>query len=244
MQLTFRAIEKAFEIEEKTLYQWLNDRGMPAVKANGQYHFNSVEVLEWALKYKIPLTIGALKLCEKNRPGQDILTPALIRGGVHFGIKGVRREEIFGEVLNVLPLPGHIDRSYLKEMLISREQSGTTGIGSGIAIPHVKHPVIFAGLDPVIGLFFLETPVDFAALDGERVHTLFVILSGSFKGHLSLLSKLAFCLQNESVKAALGRRTNPEDILATFKISEAKTVKTSSMEKVLVGSCPVPFGEL
>jgi PTS system nitrogen regulatory IIA component len=167
-----------------------------------------------------------LKLCEKNRPGQDILTPALIRGGVHFGIPGSRREEIFGEVLNFLPLPGHIDRSSLKEMLISREQSGTTGIGNGIAIPHVKHPVIFAGLDPVVGLFFLDVPVDFAALDGEPVHTLFVILSGSFKGHLSLLSRLAFCLQEKNVKAALDRRANAEEILATFQVAEAKTVRT------------------
>lgn len=225
MQLTFREIEKAFEIEEKTLYHWLNDRQMPAVKADGQYFFNSVEVLEWALKFRIPLTLGALKLCEKNRPGQKIFTSALMRGGVHFGIKGDRREEIFGEVLNFLPLPDPRDRSSLKEMLISREQSGTTGIGNGIAIPHVKHPVIFAGLDPVVGLFFLENPVDFAALDGERVHTLFVILSGSFKGHLSLLSRLAFCLQDESVKSVLSRRSNSEEILATFQVAEAKTVK-------------------
>lgn len=227
MQLTFREIEKAFEIEERTLYQWLNDRGMPAVKANGQYYFNSVEVLEWALKFRIPLTLGALKLCEKNRSGRDILTPSLIRGGVHWGIKGNRREDIFGEVLNFLPLPDRIDRSSLKEMLISREQSGTTGIGNGIAIPHVKHPVIFAGLDPVVGLFFLEAPVDFAALDGERVHTLFVILSGSFKGHLSLLSRLAFCLQNESVKSVLNRRASSEEVLATFQVAEAKTVRAT-----------------
>jgi PTS system nitrogen regulatory IIA component len=225
MQLTFRDVEKAFEIEEKTLYHWLNDRGMPAVKANGQYYFNSVEVLEWALKYKIPLTLGALKLCEKNRPGRDILTPALTRGGVYFGIKGSCREEIFGEVLSLLPLPASMDRSSLKEMLISREQVGTTGIGNGIAIPHVKHPVIFAGLDPVVGLFFLETPVDFAALDGEQVHTLFVILSGSFKGHLTLLSRLAFCLQDENVKSALSRQAKAEEILATFQVAEAKTVR-------------------
>lgn len=224
MQLTFREIRKAFEVEEKTLYQWLNDRGMPAVKANGQYYFNSVEVLEWALKYRIPLTLGALKLCEKSRQGQDIFIPALMRGRVHFGIKGSRREEVFGEVLNFLPLPETMDRLSLKEMLISREQTGTTGIGNGIAIPHVKHPVIFAGLEPVVGLFFLETPVDFAALDGERVHTLFVILSGSFKGHLSLLSRLAFCLQNENVKAVLSRRPKAEEILATFQLAEAKTV--------------------
>ncbi|HOE68960.1 MAG: Nitrogen regulatory protein [Candidatus Omnitrophica bacterium ADurb.Bin314] len=223
MQLTFRKIEKAFEVDEKTLYQWLNDRGMPAVKANGQYLFNSVEVLEWALKHRIPLTLGALKLCERNRPGQDILTPALLRGGVHTGVKGERRDEIFGEVLNALPLPASVDKLSLKAMLISREQVGTTGIGNGIAIPHVKHPVIFAGLDPIVGLFFLEKPVNFAAPDGERVHTLFVILSGSFRGHLSLLSRLAFCLQDLSVKTALDRRASPEEILTAFQVAEAKT---------------------
>ncbi len=108
-------------------------------------------------------------------------------------------------------------------MLISREQVGTTGIGNGIAIPHVKHPVIFAGLDPIVGLFFLEKPVNFAAPDGERVHTLFVILSGSFRGHLSLLSRLAFCLQDPSVKTALARRASPEEILTAFQVAEAKT---------------------
>ena len=118
----------------------------------------------------------------KESPGPDILTPALLRGGVHTGVKGERRDEIFGEVLNALPLPASVDKLSLKAMLISSEQVGTTGIGNGIAIPHVKHPVIFAGLDPIVGLFFLEKPVNFAAPDGERVHTLFVILSGSFRG--------------------------------------------------------------
>jgi PTS system nitrogen regulatory IIA component len=223
MQLTFRDIEKAFEIDEKTLYQWLNSRAMPAVRANDQYYFNSVEVVEWALKNHIPLTSGALKLCEKSRPGLDIFTPALTRGGVHFGIKGDKREEVLEKVLEFLPLPAHIQRDPLKEMLLSREQTGTTGIGNGIAIPHVKHPVILAGVEPIIGLFFLETQVDFAAFDGEKVHTLFVILTGSFKGHLSLLSRLAFCLQDENVKTALGRRASVEAILAAFQVAESKT---------------------
>lgn len=224
MQLTFRDIEKAFEISEKELYQWLNARGMPAVKANDQYYFNSVEVLEWALKNHVPLTPGALKLCERNRPGQDIFAPALLRGGVHLMDEGVLAEKVLEKVLDYLPLPDHIARAPLKEMLLSREQMGTTGIGNGIAIPHVKHPVILAGVEPVVGLFFLKTPVDFGALDGEFVHTLFVILTGSFKGHLSLLSRLAFCLQDEHVKAALGCRSRAEEILATFQVAESKVM--------------------
>ena len=225
MQLTFRDIEKAFEIEEKTLYQWLNNQGMPAVRANDQYYFNSVEVLEWALKNRIPLTPGALKLCEKSRHGQDVFTPALTQGGVYFGLKGITREEVLDKVLDFLPLPDHIQKLPLKEMLLSRDQVGTTGIGNGIAIPHVKHPVVFGGMEPMVGLFFLETAVDFGSPDGEKVHTVFVILSSSFKGHLSLLSRLAFCLQDEGVKSALNRRMNREEILAAFQVAESKTTR-------------------
>ena len=227
MQLTFREVEKAFEIQESTLYQWLNSLGMPAVRANDQYYFNSVEILEWALKNRIRLTTGALRICEKARQGQDIITPALLRGGVYFGISGSLREEVLGKVLDLLPLPDHVQKVSLKEMLISREQAGTTGIGNGIAIPHVKHPVVLAGMEPVVGLFFLEKPVDFSSLDGEGVHTLFVILSSSFKGHLSLLSRLAFCLQDEEVKSALKRRTHKEEILAAFQVAESRIAKTT-----------------
>ncbi len=227
MQLTFRDVEKAFEIEEETLYQWLNKRGMPAIKANDQYYFNSVEVLEWALKNRICLTAGALRLCEKARQGQDVITPALMRGGVYFGLNGTLREEILGKVLDLLPLPDAVPRSTLKDMLLSREQAGTTGIGNGIAIPHVKHPVVLAGMEPIVGLFFLEKAVDFASRDGEGVHTLFVILSSSFKWHLSLLSRLAFCLQDEEVKSALKRRCAREEILAAFQVAESRTAKIS-----------------
>jgi len=227
MQLTFRDVEKAFEIEEGTLYQWLNSQGMPAVKANDQYYFNSVEILEWALKNRIRLTTGALRLCEKARLGTDVITPALMRGGVYFGLNGTHREEILGKVIDLLPLPNHVQRLPLKEMLLSREQVGTTGIGNGIAIPHVKHPVVLAGMEPIVGLFFLEKPVDFSSLDREGVHTLFVILSSSFKGHLSLLSRLAFCLQDEDVKSVLKRRTHREEILAAFQVAESRIAKTS-----------------
>ena len=229
MQLTFRDIEDAFEIRERTLYQWLNARGMPAVKANDQYYFNSVEVLEWALKERVPLTPGALKLCERARQGQDVITPALMRGGVHFGLEGATSEEVLGHAIDLLPLPVHVQKASLKEMLLSREQVGTTGLGGGIAIPHVKHPVVLAGMEAVVGLFFLENPVDFFAVDGQPVHTLFMILSASFKGHLSLLSRLAFCLQDDTVKAVLAKsRMAPlsvarEEILAVVQVAETKT---------------------
>lgn len=227
MQLTFRDIEDAFRVGEKTVFQWLNVMGMPAVKANDQYFFNSVEVLEWALKNRIPLTVGALKLCEKSRGGEDVFSAALMRGGVHYGLDGLVPEQVLKAALDCLPLPLHVDRSVLQEMLLSREQAGTTAVGQGIAIPHVKHPVIMAGVDPIIGLFFLKNSVNFNSPDGSLVHTLFVILSGSFKGHLSLLSRLAFCLQDSGVKAVLDQRAPAHDIMATLQIIESRITRSS-----------------
>jgi PTS system nitrogen regulatory IIA component len=225
MQLNFREIEKAFEVDENTLYQWLNTRGLPAVKANDQYYFNSVEVLEWALKNHIPLTPGTLKLSERTHSDQDIVTPALVSGGVHFAVKGSRREEVLENILDLLPLPSHIPKAPLKEMLIAREQIGSTAVGNGIAIPHVKHPVVLAGMKPMIGLFFLETEVDFSAPDGKGVSILFVILSSSFKGHLSLLARLAFCLQDKDILDMFGRGAKREEIMAMFKVVESKIAK-------------------
>ena len=222
MQVTFREIKKAFDIDEKTLYQWLNTAGMPAVKANDQYYFNSVEVLEWALKNHIPLTPGVLQLCENKRHGQDVVTPALRQGGVYYNVQGNSQREILGKVLDLIPLPDNVQRDFLKELLLSREQMGTTGIGEGIAIPHVKHPVALAGMSPKIGLFFLENPVDFSAPDGQKVHTVFVILSSSVKGHLTLLSRLAFCLQDPGVISMLSARSKKEDIEAVFQVAESK----------------------
>jgi nitrogen PTS system EIIA component len=225
MQLTFREVETAFEIDEKTLFHWLNSRGMPAVKADDRYYFNSVEVLEWALKNHIALTPGALKLCEQKRQGLDLFTPALRRGGIYFDVPGDHREDVLINVLQTLPLPEQIQKEPLKEILFSQQQMGTTGIGNGIAIPHVKHPVILAGTEPMLGLFFLRSPVDFNALDGLPVHTLFMILSSSFKSHLSLLSRLAFCLQDQTVQAILTNHKNREDIFAAFQVAESKIAK-------------------
>ncbi len=227
MQLTFRDMERVFEVNEKTLYQWLNVRGMPAVKANDQYYFNSVEVLEWALKNRMALTPGALALSERLHHTEDVFTEALERGGVHFGLSGRTSAEVLSRVIELLPLPEHVARGPLTEMLLSREQNGTTGVGDGIAIPHVKHPVVLAGMEPVLGLFFLDDAVDFNALDGQAVHTLFVILTPSFKGHLSLLSRLAFCLQDDHLRSVLARPrdVNRQEILTAFQVAESKIAR-------------------
>ena len=58
-------------------------------------------------------------------------------------------------------------REFLYQILLARESLGSTGIGDGVAIPHVRNPVVLHVSEPVVTLSFLETPIDFHALDGK-----------------------------------------------------------------------------
>jgi len=76
------------------------------------------------------------------------------------------------------------------DTLVERESLGSTGAGSGIAIPHGKLP----RLARVMGLFArLERPVDFDSIDGQPVDLVFTLLApeGAGADHLKALSRIA-----------------------------------------------------
>lgn len=52
MQLTVNDIVRIFAVPEKTVNGWIEKKNMPCVRANEQYRFNYIELLDWALKKK------------------------------------------------------------------------------------------------------------------------------------------------------------------------------------------------
>ena len=80
--------------------------------------------------------------------------------------------------------------------MLAREAIAPTAIGEGIAIPHVRNPVVLHVGRPSITLCFLEQPIEYDALDGKPVHTLFTIVSPTTRAHLHLMSKLSFVLRD------------------------------------------------
>ena len=93
-----------------------------------------------------------------------------------------------------LPVGDEQDRELLLDVLLSREALGSTAIGEGIAIPHVRSPLVFAGSKGAVAVCYLESPVGFDAPDHQPVHTLFALVSSTIRGHLQLLSRLSLAL--------------------------------------------------
>ena len=94
-------------------------------------------------------------------------------------------------------------------------------IGDGIAIPHVRNPIVLAVHQPTICLCFLEHPVEFGALDGQPVNTLFTLISPTVRAHLHLLSRLGFVLQNPAFKEALKKQLLRDKVLEELARAES-----------------------
>ena len=118
-------------------------------------------------------------------------------------------------------LPEEVDREFLYQILLARENLGSTGIGDGIAIPHVRNPIVLHITQPMITLCFLEHPINFGALDGEPVDTLFTLISPTVRTHLQLLSRLGFVLQNPAFKDALKKKLPSDKILEELARAES-----------------------
>ena len=96
-------------------------------------------------------------------------------------------------------------------VLLERERLGTTGVGSGIAIPHGK----IDGLDKLFGCFVrLEDPVDFDAIDGKPVDLIFLLLAPESAGadHLKALARISRVLRDHAKCDKLRTATTGEKI--------------------------------
>ena len=133
-----------------------------------------------------------------------------------------------GPLSTLLPLPDGVDRELLLRLFLAREASASTAIGDGIALPHVRNPIVLHVMRPMVTLCFLEHPVDFGALDGKPVHVLFSLVCPTVRSHLQILSRLSYALQDEKFKSVVIRQGQGEEILREARrIEEALAAPTT-----------------
>jgi len=212
--MLIRAKEAAelLQTDEKTVHKWIKKEGLPAALVSGRFQINRVDLLEWATDHGIKVPPELFVAAEADIPFPT-LAEALEAGGIHCRVAGADKLTVLRNLVRLLKLPPQQDPEFLLQVLLAREALGTTAIGDGIAIPHVRNPILLNKPLPAITLCFLEQPVDFGALDGIPVKVLFMLTSPTVKVHLHLLSRLAYALRDESFRTTLGRSCDPAGIM-------------------------------
>jgi len=215
MQLSVKDAASLLGVSENTVYHWVKTGEIPAYRIRGLYRFNRAELLEWATTRRMRLAP------EVFRDDRATLADALRAGDVLYDVEGDDTAAALRAIINLLILPEEVDREFLYQVLLAREALGSTGVGDGIAIPHVRNPLILNIDRPAVTICFLKRPIDFQALDGRPVHTLFLLTCPTIRAHLHLLSRLAFVLRDPAVKAALARRDARPELLGELARAEA-----------------------
>lgn len=225
MKLTVRDASKLLGVSEKTVYRWINQRTIPAYLINGQYRFNRAELLEWATSRRIRVSVDILDEPESSTTPCPGFVEALEAGGIFYRVDGCDRESALRAVVDLMRLPDEVDRDFLLRVFVAREVLSSTGIGEGIAVPHVRNPIVLHVPRPTITLCFLERGIDFGALDGQPVRIMFALISPTIRAHLGLMSRLSFALRDQAFKKCVLREASREVILG-----EARRVEQSFIE--------------
>jgi len=220
MQLDLREASLFLGVDEGTVYRWVKRGDLPAARVHDQYRFDRVDLLEFASErgLKVRPEMVADSDAAQVMPS---LAEAVRAGGVHRDVAGGDKASALRAVVDALPLPPDVDRAFLYQMLLAREQLGSTGLGHGIAIPHARNPVVLRVGRPAVAVSYLATPIDFDALDGNPVHTLFTLVTPSVRVHLHLLAILAAALQDPGVLAQVAARAPEAELVAALSTVEA-----------------------
>src|SRR6476620_8178757 len=107
------------------------------------------------------------------------------------------------------------------DVLLQRERLGSTGLGQGIAIPHGK----LAGLKRIVGIFArLAEPIDFDAVDGEKVDIVFLLLApeGAGADHLKALARISRLLREGHAVDKLRASKDASALYAVLTEGDAK----------------------
>ena len=139
-------------------------------------------------------------------------------------MQATERYAAIAELVNLLVAREQIpveNRDSVLEALRAREETMSTGIGFGIAIPHASSEHV----TEVVAAFGRSSAgIEFEALDNAPVKfvVLFVVPKDQFQTHLRTLAAIAKFLNDRSIRERLGAATTADDILAIFEKSGTK----------------------
>jgi PTS system nitrogen regulatory IIA component len=231
MQLSIEKIACALDLPKGKIERWVRQGRIPLVRRDDICTFDRQTLERWARQHNLAFRPGAQQPQECVISDETSLTAALQNGGVHYDVEGTLTPAVFASAVDRIECIPAAVKPRLVEKLAEREALASTGIGKGIAIPHPREPESVGIQTPAVAACFLSAPIDFQALDGRPVSTLFILLSPSVQAHLQILSRLSFCLRQEAFIAFLKQPPDPETLITRLGQMEALCEKSNPRQR-------------
>ncbi len=224
MDLKIKDVTELLNVSETTIKRWIADGKIPYYRLHNQYRFSRNEIENWVLSCRQDGVFSPFEQEEiqKEKLGtqQFGLFRAVHKGGVYVNILGDTKEEVIRNAMEEIAKDLHLDADVITELLLDRENLMPTALSNGIGVPHTRDFLLQESYD-VIVVVFPKQPIEYGALDGEPVHTLFFLFACDDKRHLHLLAKLAHLSSKPENLAFLSHHPSKAELLDYIKNWEA-----------------------
>ena len=149
-----------------------------------------------------------------------LLTQILQQKCVKVPLEGKDKESVITELVELLDANGVLlDKDVALDAVFTREQTRSTGIGSGIAIPHGKCKAV---KELVMALGIATEGIDFASVDGKPVTIVILLVSPSDQTgpHIQALARISRLMLDEQFRESLEKATSSDELYELLNTKE------------------------
>ncbi len=157
--------------------------------------------------------LGSLKM---------ILTQILQPTCVKVPLTSKNKEDAIEELVNCLADNNLVaDRGNTFEAVMARESTRSTGIGSGIAIPHGKCPAV---KELVMAIGIAAEPIEFESIDNKPVTIIILLVSPPDQTgpHIQALARISRLMLDNQFKSQMEKVTSPEELYDLISSKETE----------------------
>lgn len=138
----------------------------------------------------------------------QILQPTCVK----VPLEGKDKKSVIAELVDLLDDNRLLlDKDVVLEAVMMREQTRSTGIGSGIALPHGKCKAV---KELVMAIGIAGEPIDFASVDGRPVTIVILLVSPADQTgpHIKALARISRLMLDEQFKQGLEKGTSADEV--------------------------------
>lgn len=238
MDLKIKDVAELLNVSESTIRRWISEGKIPTYRINQHYYFSRTEIENWVISHKLDKMADGVSPFMRSKEAEYLsvnpphprttggskqfsLFRAIHKGDVLHHMKGKTKEEIIRTTMRKIAKALHVDAEVMTDLLLDRENLMPTALNNGIAVPHTRDSLLDGHHDAVV-VVFLDEPLEYGALDGQTVHTLFFLFACEDKRHLHLLAKIAHLSSQPHIREFFQTQPSKEQLLPFIKEWESQ----------------------
>jgi PTS system nitrogen regulatory IIA component len=211
--MTLAEIAKYLKVSDKTILRMVGKGEIPGHKISSQWRFQRASIDQW-LTAKMQSSadddlVSVIQTAPKIIPIVKLIPPEriilnIVPGDKTSILKQMVQPLIDGDLLD--------DPDNFLQLLINREEMGSTGIGDGVAVPHVREQEGCGIHKTCMVLGISRDGIDFDSLDGDPVYLFMLLCADSAVTHLRLLAKSMLMLRSPGMVNSFRRCLDKKEV--------------------------------